>query len=54
MGLGARDSVNNKGADKTAHPRRLISAFVIRLLKIIISKLATSEISNFHVVSVIE
>ena len=29
------------------HPRSLISAFVIRLLESIISKLATSKISNF-------
>ena len=36
---------NNKGADQPAHPRRLISTFVIRLLKSIISRLATSEIS---------
>ena len=36
---------NNKGTDQPAHPRRLISAFVIRLLESIISKLASSEIS---------
>ena len=54
MGLGARDSVNNKGGGKPALPRGLISAFVSRILKNIISKLATSEISNFHVVSVAE
>ena len=35
---------NNKDADQPAHPRRLISAFVIRVLERIISKLATSEI----------
>ena len=38
---------NNKDADQPAHPRRLISAFVIRLLESIISKLASSEISIF-------
>ena len=38
---------NNKGADQPAHPRRLISAFVISLLERIISTLATSEISLF-------
>ena len=38
---------NNKGADQHAHPRRLISAFVIPLLESIISRLATSEISIF-------
>ena len=42
-----RGFANNKGADQSAHPRRLISAFVIRLLERIISKLATSEISIF-------
>ena len=29
---------NNKGADQPVHPRRLISAFVIRFLESIISK----------------
>ena len=38
---------NNKRADQPAYPRSLISAFVIRLLESIISKLATSEISIF-------
>ena len=38
---------NIKGADQPAHPRSLISAFVIRSLKSIISKLATSEILLF-------
>ena len=37
----------NKGADQPAHPRSLISAFVIRLLESIISKLATRELSIF-------
>ena len=36
---------NNKSADQSAHPRRLISAFVIRFLESIISRLVTSEIS---------
>ena len=36
-----------QGADKPADPRRLISAFVIRLWESIISRLATSEISIF-------
>ena len=39
--------VNNKGADQPLHPHRLISAFVIRFLERIISKLGTSEISIF-------
>ena len=42
-----RGFANNKGADQPAHPRSLISAFVIRLLESIISKHATSEISIF-------
>ena len=37
---------NNTGADQPAHPRRLISAFVIRFLESIICKLA-GEISIF-------
>ena len=38
---------NNTGADQPAHPRSLISAFVIRVLESTIFKLATSEISVF-------
>ena len=38
---------NNKGTDQPAHPRSLISAFVIRLLECIISTPATSKISIF-------
>ena len=45
--------MNNKSSDQPAHPR-LISAFVIRLLKSIISRLATSEILIFKLVSVTE
>ena len=44
----------NKCADQPAHPRRLISAFVIHFLKSIISKLATIEIAFFLLVSVAE
>ena len=36
---------NNKGADQPAHPRSLISTFVIHLLESIISRLATNK---FH------
>ena len=36
---------NNTSADQHAHPRSLISAFVVRLMKSIISRLASSEIS---------
>ena len=42
-----RGVANNTGADQPAHPRSLISAFVICVLKSTISKLATSEISVF-------
>ena len=38
---------NNKGAEQSALPRRLISAFVIRFLEIIIFKLASCKISIF-------
>ena len=39
-----RGFANNKCVDQPAHQRRLISAFVIRFLKSIISKLASREI----------
>ena len=42
-----RGFANNTGADQPAHPRSLISAFVIRFLEIIICKLATGKISIF-------
>ena len=37
---------NNKDADQPAHPRSLISAFVVRCLDSIIPKLATAKISR--------
>ena len=43
---------NNTGADQPAHPRSLISTFVIRFLGSDICKLATSEISIFLLASV--
>ena len=49
-----RGFVNNTGADQPAHPRSLISAFVIRLLESIISRLATSGISISWLVTVAE
>ena len=42
-----REFANNTGADQPAHPRSLISAFVIRFLEGIICKLATDEILIF-------
>ena len=52
MGLDLRKPVfwgfaNNTGTDQPVHPRSLISAFVIRLLESIISRLDTREISVF-------
>ena len=49
-----RGFANNKGADQPAHPRRLISAFVIRVIGSTISRLATRENSTFLLVSVAE
>ena len=46
--------MNNTGADQPAHPRSLISAFVIHLLESIISKLAKNEISILLLVAVAE
>ena len=49
-----RGLANNKGSGQPAHRRSLISAFVIRLLESIISRLATFGISIFYLVSVTE
>ena len=46
--------VINKDSDQPAYPRSLICAFVIRILERIISRLASSEISIFELVSVAE
>ena len=45
---------NNRHADQPAHPRSLISAFVIRVLESIISKLAISEIPTIYLVYMYE
>ena len=45
---------NNKGTDQPAHPRSLISAFVLRCLDSIIPVLAKAEISRLSLVSVAE
>ena len=45
---------NSTTADQPAHPRSLISAFVIRLLESVISTLATNKFSSFKLVSVAE
>ena len=49
MGLKSclRGLQTTKGADQPTDPPRLISAFVIRYLESIISKLASSEIQIF-------
>ena len=51
---GRRGLASNKGSGQPAHPLSLISAFVIRLLKSIISRLATFGISIFFLVSITE
>ena len=38
---------NNKGADQPAHPRSLISTFVVRCLDSMICILAISKVSRF-------
>ena len=45
---------NNTDAEQPAHPRSLISVFVVRVVESIISKLATGEISIFYLVCVAE
>ena len=45
--------VNNKGADQPAHPRSLISAFVVRSLVSIIPLVSIYEISSLYLASVV-
>ena len=45
---------NTKGADQPAHPRSLISAFVIRSLNGMIVNHIVSKISRFYLVAVAE
>ena len=42
---------NNKGADQPAHPRSLISTFVVRCLNSIMSLVSISEISSLYLAS---
>ena len=42
---------NNKGADQLAHPRSLISAFVVRFLDSIIPLISISKISRLCLAS---
>ena len=46
--------MNITGADQPAHPRSLISAFVIRFLESYICKLASGEIKIIYLVFVAE
>ena len=43
---------NNKGADQPAHPRSMISAFVVRCLDSIVPLVFISEISSIYIASV--
>ena len=43
---------NNKGADQPAHPRSLISAFIVRCLDSIIPLDSIAEISRLYLASV--
>ena len=45
---------NNKGADQPAHPRSLISAFVVRCLERVVSLVSVNKISSLMLVSVAE
>ena len=45
---------NNKGADQPAHPRSLISTFVVCCLDRMICTLAISKVSRFQLASVAE
>ena len=45
---------SNTGADQSVHPSSLISAFVVRFLESIISRLDSGEISTFQLVPVAE
>ena len=45
---------NNKGADQPAHPRSLISTFVVRCLDRVMSLVSVSKISSLMLASVAE
>ena len=44
---------NNKGADQPAHPRSLISTFVVRCLDSIVPLVSISEMSSLYLASVV-
>ena len=43
---------NNKGADQPAHPRSLISAFIVRCLDSVMSLVSVTKISSLMLASV--
>ena len=45
---------NNKGADQPAHPRSLISAFVVRCLDSVMSLVSVPKLSSLTLASVAE
>ena len=45
---------NNKGADQPAHPRSLISAFIVRCLDSVMSLVSVTKISSLLLASVAE
>ena len=45
---------NNKGTDQPAHPRSLISAFVVHCLDSMMSLVSVTKISNLMLASVAE
>ena len=45
---------NNKGTDQPAHPRSLISAFVVRCLDSVMSLVSVTKISSIMLASVAE
>ena len=45
---------NNKGAGQPAHPRSLISAFIVRCLDSVMSLVSVTKISSLMLVSVAE
>ena len=45
---------NNKGADQPAHPRSLISTFVVRCLESVMSLVSVIKISSLSLASVAE
>ena len=45
---------NNKGADQAAHPRSLISAFVVHCLDSVMSLVSVTKISSLMLASVAE